>query len=298
MSVAKFNRRKAFWARIAALLCVTLAVAGCNRPTTTNSSARSYEVRGIVRGFAPDRSTVSIEHEDIPGFMPAMTMPFSVKNPNEITGLKIGDAISFRTTVTDKDLFLDQVKKLPASDVHAAEPTPTANVSDPKPCLGEGDILPPFNLTNQDGARVTAETFRGRPWALTFIFTRCAVPTFCPLISRNFAELQEAIKADAALAERARLLSITLDPQFDTAAVLKNYAQNQDADPQIWTFATGEPAEIARLTQDFAVQVQPAEGTIAHGLATALIGADGKVVRIWRGNAWTPGEVLAELRKL
>jgi protein SCO1 len=110
--------------------------------------------------------------------------------------------------------------------------------------------------------------------------------------------LQEAIKADAALTKKARLLSVTLDPKFDTPAVLKSYAQNQDADPQIWSFATGAPSEIDKLTGSFSVVVQPQDGTIAHGLATALIGAEGKVVKIWRGNAWTPAEVIAELRKL
>jgi protein SCO1/2 len=289
--------RKAFFRRISVALCLTLAIAGCDRSPTTDSSARSYQVRGIVRGFAPDRSTVSIEHEDIPGFMPSMTMPFSVKDQNEIAGLKIGDAISFRMTVTDKDLFLDQVKKISASDVHVAEPTPTANVSDPTSRLREGDIVPFFGLTNQDGARLTADTFRGRPFVLTFIFTRCAVPTFCPRISRNFAELQEAIKADAALAEKARLLSVTLDPQFDTPEILKGYAQYQKADLHIWTFATGDPAEIDKLTQSFAVLVQPEGGTISHGLATALIGPDGSVVKIWRGNSWTPSEVIDELRR-
>lgn len=241
---------------------------------------------------------MSIEHEDIPGFMPSMTMPFSVKNQKDIAGLKIGDAISFRMTVTDKDLFLDQVKNIPASDVHVAEPTPTANVSDPTARLREGDIVPFFGLTNQDGARVTADTLRGRPFVLTFIFTRCPVPNFCPRISHNFSELQNAIKSDAALRDKARLLSITIDPQFDTPEVLRSYADHQKGDPQIWIFATGVPAEIDKLEQNFAVFVQPEGGTISHGLATALIGADGAVVKIWRGNAWTPTEVIDELRKL
>ena len=121
--------RKAPWGRIAALFCLTVALAGCDRSKTADSSARSYQVRGIVRAFAPDRSTVSIEHENIPGFMPSMTMPFSVKDQKDIASLKIGDAISFRMTVTDKDLFLDQVKKIPASEVHVAEPTPTGSAS-------------------------------------------------------------------------------------------------------------------------------------------------------------------------
>lgn len=284
--------------RIATLLCLAFAIAACDRSATTDSSARSYQVRGIVRGFAPDRSTVSIEHEDIPGFMPSMTMPFSVKNQQETAGLKIGDAISFRMTVTDKDLFLDQVKKIPSSEVRVAEPTPTANVSDAAARLREGDAAPSFTLTNQNGEPVTLDTFRGRPFVLTFIFTRCSVPTFCPRLSQNFFELQKAIQSDQALAEKVRLLSITFDPQFDTPEILKSYSHQQKADEHVWGFATGAPAEIDKLTQSFAVLVQPEGGTISHGLATALVGSDGKVAKIWRGNSWQPAEVIAELRRL
>lgn len=241
---------------------------------------------------------MSIEHEDIPGFMPSMTMPFSVQDQKEIAGLKIGDGISFRMTVTLKDLFLDQVKKIPASEVRVAEPTPAGSASSPASArLREGDAAPSFSLTNQNGEPVTLDTFRGRPFVLTFIFTRCPVPTFCPRISQNFFQLQEAIKSDQALAGKVRLLSITLDPGFDTPEILKAYAEHQKADSQIWTFATGEPAEIDKLTQSFAVHVQPEGGTISHGLATALVGPDGKVVMIWRGNAWQPSEVIDELRR-
>jgi protein SCO1/2 len=289
---------KAFLCGTAGLSYLLLAVVGCDRPQAPDSSARSYEVRGIVRGFAPDRSTVSVEHEDIPEFMPSMTMPFSVKDQKEIADLKIGDGISFRMTVTDKDLFLDQVKKIPASEVHVVAATPTVSISSAGSSrLREGEIVPFFSLTNQEGARVTSDTFRGQPFVLTFIFTRCPVPNFCPRMSHNFSELQNAIKSDAALAGKARLLSITFDPKFDTPQVLKSYAEHQKADPSIWTFATGESTEIDKLTQGFAVFVQPEGGTISHGLATALIGPDGTILKIWRGNAWQPSEVLDALRR-
>jgi protein SCO1/2 len=280
------------------LLCLALAPAACHRSDPPDRSVRHYELRGLVRGFAPDRSTIHVEHESIPGFMPSMTMPFSVKDPREIADLKIDDAISFRMGLTDKDLFLDQVKKISASDLHLAAPKAAASApAKTADRLREGDTVPSFTLINQNGARVTPDTFRGQPFVLTFIFTRCPVPKFCPLISHNFSELQDAIKADASAVGKTRLFSITLDPKFDTPEILKGYAQQQKADPQIWTFATGEPAEIEKLTQSFAVFVQPEAGTISHGLATALIGPDGRVVKIWRGNAWQPSEVIDELRR-
>jgi protein SCO1/2 len=116
-------------------------------------------------------------------------------------------------------------------------------------------------------------------------------------MSHNFSEVQEAIKSDPKLGG-SRLLSITLDPGFDTPAILKSYGEYLHADFAIWSFATGEQGQIDALTQGFAVLVQPESGTISHGLTTALIGANGSIIKIWRGNAWQPSEVVDELRKL
>ena len=276
------------------ILALGIMLAGCERPAAPDPdpNTRHYNVRGIVRGIAPDRSSVDIEHEDIPGFMPSMTMPFSVRQARDIAGLKTGDAISFRLVVTEKDLFLDQVKKIDAADVQlkarTPAPSPTAVQSSR---LRAGDALPSFSLTDQDGKPVSAQTFRGEPLVLTFIFTRCAVPNFCPRMSSNFTELQNAIHDGA----KARLLSITLDPAFDTPAILKQYGASLNADPQIWTFATGK---VDSLLDQFSIYRQTEAGTISHGLATALVNGDGKIVRIWRGNAWAPNEVVQAIRTL
>lgn len=285
--------------RTALLFGLCAVVIACERSVTVDANSRSYQARGIVRAFAPDRSTISVEHEDVPGFMPSMTMPFSVRNPKEIAELKIGDGISFRMSVTDNDLFLDQVKKIPATEVNVTTPSPAASApAKTADRLKEGDTVPAYSLTGQDGKPVTPDTFHGRPYLLTFVFTRCPVPTFCPRISKNFSELQDAIKADPALAGKARLLSITLDPKFDTPEILKAYGEFQQADPGVWTFATGEATQIDALAQSFAVYVQPEAGTLSHGLATALVGPDGTVRKIWRGNGWTIAEVMDELRRI
>jgi protein SCO1/2 len=282
---------------ILGVVCSTLALLGCKRSGPIDAHARVFEVRGIVRGFTPDRRTVDVQHEDIPGFMPSMTMPFTVKEQEQVAALKIGDAIQFRVIVTEKDLFLDQVKQIAATDVRVKAPSPTASIAQPagEP-LKEGEIVPFFALTNQENVRITSDTFRGHPFVLTFVFTRCTVPSFCPRISHNFSDLQNAIKADPALAG-TRLLSVTFDPSFDTPAILKAYAEDQEADPAVWNFATGEQAQIDNLTRRFAVVVQPQDGTIAHSLATVLIAPDGTVAKIWRTNTWQPSAVIEELRR-
>ncbi len=286
------NMRNAPCGRAALVLCLTLASFGCGRGEKSGADARHYEVRGIVRGFSPGRQTIEIEHEDVPGFMPSMTMPFTVKNPEESAALRPGEAISFRLAVTEKEAWIDQITKIDAAKVKLpakSQPAPKAETS---ARLREGDPMPDFQLTDQDGKSISLATFRGHPFVLTFIFTRCPIPNFCPLMSQNFEKLQRAIKEAAG---ETKLLSISFDPEFDTPQILKTYAEHEQADPAIWTFATGDKKEIETLTRGFSVLVQPEAGTISHSLATALIDPDSRIKKIWRGNGWTPAEVLSEI---
>lgn len=284
--------------KVALALCLAGAAIGCERAPKSDDNAQHYTTRGIVRGFSPDRSIISIEHETIPDFMPSMTMPFSARDQKEIVGLKLGAAISFRMIVTEKDFWIDNVKKIGRNEVQVAEPstTPTSS-SDHSERLRDGDAMPFFSLTNQNGEHITLETFHDQPLILTFVFTRCPIPNFCPRISSNFAELQQAIKAGHGALAKTHLLSITLDPSFDTPEILKQYGEHHGADSKAWSFATGDPKEIDELTHAFAVYVQTEGGTISHGLATALVDRNGNIVKIWRGNGWTPTEIIAELGK-
>ncbi|MEP6708722.1 MAG: SCO family protein [Verrucomicrobiota bacterium] len=281
---------------LASVLVLCSGLAGCDRAEQSDAGARHYEARGIVRGFAPDRSTIDVEHEEIPGFMPSMTMPFSVKDSKQIAGFNIGDAISFRLTVTERDSWIDQIKNISVDKVRlpaaTATPSPVVNAS---VRLREGDVMPPFELTDQDGHNINLRSFRGHPFVLTFIFTRCPIPNFCPLMSKNFAALQVALEAGSAPLAQTRLLTISFDPEFDSPQVLKAYAEHEHADPRIWAFATGDKSEIEDLTHEFSVYVQAEGGAISHGLATALVDRNGKIIKIWRGNSWTPGEVVREV---
>src|SRR5215469_6121588 len=277
--------------------CMALALLGCGRSTNSEERADHYDTRGVVRGFSPDRSTIEIQHENIPNFMPSMTMPFVARDPKQIADLKTGDAISFRMAVTKKDFWAENVKKIRREEVDVAEPKQTSSVSTELDArLKEGDEMPAFSLTNQNGERVSFDTFRGQPFVVTFVFTRCPVPNFCPRMSNNFEELQAAIKSGSGPLVTTRLLSVTLDPAYDTPKILSEYAAFHNADSKIWTFATGDEKEIDALTRAFSVYRQNEGGTISHGLATALINRDGRIEKIWRGNAWTPGEVAEAIK--
>ena len=277
--------------------CVALALLSCGRSTNSDERADHYDTRGVVRGFSPDRSTIEIQHENIPDFMPSMTMPFVTRDPKQIADLRTGDAISFRMAVTKKDFWIENVKKIRREDVNVAEPKRTSpDSADRNARLTEGDKMPPFTLTNQNGERISLDTFHGNSLVLTFVFTRCPVPNFCPRMSNNFGELQETIKSSTGTLANARLLSVTLDPAYDTPKILSDYAAFHHADSKIWSFATGDEKEIDSLTRAFSVYRQNEGGTISHGLATALINKEGRIDKIWRGNAWTPAEIIKEIQ--
>lgn len=281
----------------ALIACIIVGLFGCGRGQQAGEAGQTYEARGVVRGFSPDRSTIEIQHEDIPKFMPSMTMPFVPRDRKEIAGLKPGDAISFRLMVTQKDFWIDTVKKISRENVEVAEPKPKSPaLAERGARLQEGDEMPYFKLTNQNGERISLDTFRGEPLILTFVFTRCPLPNFCPRMSTNFEKLQAVIKTATGALAQTRLLSITLDPAFDTPQVLREYGGFHQADPRIWTFASGDEKEIDALTRAFSVYRENEGGTLSHGLATALIDKNGKVAKIWRGNGWTPAEVVEEIK--
>jgi len=243
---------------------------------------------------------MEIEHEDIRGFMPSMTMPLSARDAKEITGLKIGDAIAFRLNVTDQDVWIDNIKKIDRAEVHLPTATPRPSPSLPPQSstrLREGDPMPGFELVDENGEACTFEKFRGQPLVMTFVFTRCPLPTFCPRMSQNFSELQRAIQQESGIVSKTRLLSVTIDPAFDTPKILKEYGTYQKADPKVWTFVTGDSGKIDALTRAFSVHVETEAGTISHGLATVLIDSSGRIDRIWRGNLWTPAQALEAIRE-
>jgi protein SCO1/2 len=272
----------------------------CGRVDNETEAApgtKIFQVKGLIRDLAPDRKTATIEHEDIPGLMPSMIMPFDVKEPAQLGGLKAGDAIAFRFVVGEDESWIDEVKKIAPESVQLPrmKPAPVSAAAKRPARVKEGDPLPAFELTSQDGQSFGSASFRGQPLVLTFIFTRCPVPNFCPLMSKNFQELQAGIRNLPQPLDQTHLLSITIDPKFDTPAVLKDYAAGYGADPRTWTFATGGKETIDELVARFAVQRELEGGTIGHGLATALIGPDGTVAKIWRGNGWSAKEVVEEI---
>lgn len=256
------------------------------------ASEHVFDVTGVVRSPLQEGRVV-ITHEDIAGFMPAMTMGFTVANPAEAAPLVVGDRVQFHLKVSETASRAADFKLLGrAATTSSTAATPTASRR-----LHEGDRVPGFSLLNQDGLPLTASAFSGHLTVLTFIFTRCPVPEYCPAMARRFAQLQRAILADPSLATRTRLLSISIDPDFDRPKMLQDYGAAVGANPAVWQFATGDKAEINRLSAAFAVFTERNGVSLDHTLCTALVDGEGRVVGLWRGNKWDTAEIVSALQR-
>ena len=245
------------------------------------------------RSAVQRRQTAVIDHDDIPGYMDAMTMPFPIHEDWVWDDLTPGSEVRADLVVdnTGKDPYwLEKVGIVAAPDPNKPAPP------EKEQFVQIGKDVPDFQLTNQDGKRISMKDFRGKATALTFIYADCPLPDYCIKMSKNFSDLANQLADDKEAKGKYRLLSISFDPEHDTPAVLKEFGQHAGADFAVWTFATGPSAEMRRLTKEFSVLVQPEKGTISHSLATALIDPQGRIEKIWRGNGWTPAEVVNELQ--
>ena len=279
------------------LFSLGLLVAACSKAP----DRRVFTLQGQVQSLDKPRKLVTVKHEEIKGFMPAMTMPYDVEDVKALDGLMPGDLITSKLVVFSNGAHLIDIKKVgeaPLEKPPAEAPMPTA--SSGFELLRPGEAVPAGNFLDQDGKPRTFDAFKGSPVVMTFIYTRCPLPTFCPLMDRHFATLQKTLKTDPALKD-VKLVTVSFDPATDTPAVLKKHGKGLDADFTRWTFLTGDRDDVDQFGARFGVSVSRALNDardIAHNLRTAIIDANGKLVKVYTGNDWSPEQVLADLKKL
>lgn len=275
-----------------ALSFVTLALCGCS---ASAPAARQFELEGQILDIRRPTREVLIKHGDIKGFMPGMTMPFKVKDARLLDGKATGDLVRASLVVAEGDAWIATlVKTGTAAVVDPVSIPPSAFVTPAR----AGDAAPDAPLTDHTGQPLSLAAWRGSAVAVTFIYVRCPLPQFCPLLDRRFAEVQAAIRSDSRLAGRARLLSISFDPDSDTEARLHAHATRLEADPAIWRFATAPREIVDRLAAQYGVSiVREKDGTITHNMRTAVIGADGRVVSIYASSDGTAERIVADLRQ-
>jgi protein SCO1/2 len=269
-----------------------MAIAACS----VEPKAQTYSLTGQVLAVRPETSEILVKHEDIKGFMPAMTMPYKVKDAALLKDRAPGDLITATLNVAPDLAWLSAIAKTGTAPIPADANTKipvAANVT----LLKTGDQVPGTKLTDQDDKPLALTDWQGSAVVVTFIYTRCPLPQFCPLMDRRFAEIQTLASADPALNGKVRLLSISFDPVNDRAAVLRAHAAKAGAKPDVWRFATAGEATVDRMAAEFGINVmREADGTITHNLRTAVIDPRGRVVSIHDSNAWTASSIADELK--
>lgn len=281
-----------------------MALAACHsgpKPDANPSGTQNFKVfklRGKVVSTDSAKDEVTVDAAAIPGFMDAMAMPYKLKDSRILSELHPGDTITADVLVSpdpNVDPLLDHI-------VIVAQAKP-----DYKPAVfyhvpTPGDQVPDFKLRNQDGRPIHLAQFKGKALLLTFIYTRCPQPDFCPRVTRSFASIDKQLQANPALLAKTHLLCVSFDPEHDTPDRLRAYGATyigSDARSAFdhWDFAVPQRPVLLDMAKFFDVGItNEADDTITHTLSTTLIGPDGKVVEFYPGNEWTVEDVLNDLK--
>jgi protein SCO1 len=258
---------------------------------------KPYPLKGVVVSVDSAAGNVIVRHEEIPGYMDAMTMPFKVAETRMLGELKPGDEIEAKLVVGEKASRLEGI----VVSRHGTAPN-VQTIPEQGPYGKPGDAAPATVLLGQDGKPLALADFKGKAVALTFIFTRCPLPEFCPRMNAQFAEMEAALAKEPALYAKTQLLSVSFDPEHDTPEVLREYRERflkgvKGVAPAHWKFATGKPEKIKEFTAFFGLTYLRSGEQFVHSLATAVLTPDGKVFSIRRGNDWESPAVIEDLRK-
>lgn len=284
---------------LALLFSGMLLLSSCHRSKTP--AEKRYPFTGRVISIDSQAQSAIIDGDAVPGFMDPMAMPYKIKPAAMLARLTPGDSISAEVVVVEPavksddavpDYWLENVKVVGHVDPSHASAANSLHMPAP------GEDVPDFSFTSQSGKHISLKQYRGKVLLVTFIYTRCPFPDFCPRMSSNFAEIYPQLTANADLA-RVHLLSISFDPEHDTPKVLRDYGFSvaHTRDPALfarWEFAAPRPADLPRIADFFALTIKPEGGMITHNLSTAVIGPDGKIVSWYHGNDWQPSDLIRD----
>lgn len=299
------NNKKTFsFSLVLLLLFASAAFLGCRQQASPSPAAKRYDLKGTVISVEKDKHLVTIAHEDVKDYMPAMTMPFTVGEqaawvfvpPHEVGA---GDQITATLIVDGVRSWLEDIV-LTKKSSETASPIPGQVVE-----AKAGDEVPNYRLVNQDGKVIRIHDYKGKTLLLTFIFTRCPEPDQCTLMSDNFATVDQQLLQQPKLYEKTHLLSISFDPEYDTPKVLRSYGASYtgrytEETFAHWEFASGSADEVKGIAQFFGLRyykdTQSGKEQVIHSLRTVVIGPDSKIVNVYRGNDWKPDEVVNDLQ--
>jgi protein SCO1/2 len=273
------------------------------------TEVKEFKLAGTIKKIDQESRQVTIRHQAIEGFMEAMTMPFRLEDTAVLDDLRPGDEIeaTLRVQLENGLTRAYSLHNLTVTKPALASPL-VLDLSGEAPqlrtrpkLLDRGDPVPDFTMTGQDGKTFKLSDLHGRVVALTFIYTRCPLPDFCPYMDRKFADLAQSIGAFPKRAQAVALLSVSFDPDHDTPEILRKHAQIRGGTPPLWTFAVASHDQLARITGPLGLLYGPGKNEIMHNLCTAVIDPQGRLARLEIGtqrNKWSSADLLKTIYSL
>ncbi|HUR45311.1 MAG TPA: copper-binding protein [Candidatus Saccharimonadales bacterium] len=262
-------------------------------PTVSTGVMRSFSARGLIRELPTEGKTVVVRHDEIPGYMATMTMEFTVRDTNELRGLKVGDGITFQVKANEEESWIEGIRRAGTNDftpIPVTGPSMTSLLHAGQ--LKPGDMLPDAELLAEDGRTVKLSEFEGRALAFTFIFTRCPLPDYCPRMNQHFSRAREFLQQGQGGPTNWQFLSVSFDPDFDKPGVLKRYAysyRGKDADR--WLFAASPTNLTAAMGPLVDFRFANEGGSFLHNLRTVVLDPQRRVYRQFDGSKWKAEEL-------
>jgi protein SCO1/2 len=274
--------------RLLFLLLIPILTA-CGPSKSAESAAKRYHLTGRVVSVDKANKSLMVDGDEIPGFMSAMEMPYTLKDTALLDKLQPGDQISADVVVREEESWLENI----SITGHVTPPQTQGALHIPAP----SEVVPDFKLTNQSGQRISLARYRGKTLLVTFIYTRCPFPDYCPRMTAQFAEINRQLRANDGLYRHTHLLSISFDPAHDTPRVLRDYAisnASKGSPPAFdhWEFAVPSSADLPKLATFFGLTIAEDGGAITHSLSTAVIGPDGKIIKWYSGGDWQASDLI------
>ncbi|MCZ6714085.1 MAG: redoxin domain-containing protein [Deltaproteobacteria bacterium] len=246
----------------------------------------TYGVTGIVHEVDAAHLQLQIEHDDIAGFMPAMTMNFDVASKELMQGIEPGMHVKFELERSATSLRITAIEVL---HEHGRASVSAGPEQFPL------DVAPDFELIDHRGNRFSLSDLRGSAVLLDFVFTRCKGP--CPILTAAHAELQ--LRLPPAIARRTHLVSVSIDPIYDTPKRLRAYGEARGANLERWSFLTGSTEAVQKVLTDYHIgTTREQNGTLAHVVVTFLIDPEGRIARRYIGLEHPPEKILADLEEI
>ncbi|MGD1089135.1 MAG: SCO family protein [Verrucomicrobiota bacterium] len=279
-------------------LIICLALSGwliSSNAKADEVNERVFAATGVVEQVNPADGTIVIQNEAISNYMSAMTMPFKVKDTKELTRAQAGDEISFQLHVTGTESWVDQFTQIGTVPLKENKPL-NQPVSETQIVRARNPLLD-YKFTNELEQLVSLSDFHGQALAITFFYTRCPLPDFCPRLSKNFQEASQKLESMPGAPANWHFLSFSFNPEFDTPPMLKAYGEGYQYDPKHWSFLTGPPDQIAELARESGVKYESDNGLINHNFRTLIIDANGHLQMVFPTSGDLSDEIVAEIVK-